>query len=135
MDTLDFGTETNDLFTELSLYILGLIYAAHFALPPSPNSPSITEKFIWLQYKNPESGLYKKGPSDFYHVFYWIVVFTFLRDAAMQYVFIPCAKYGGVKTYKGLVRFAEQAWLMVYYTAFWLLGMVCAVTETFYAHC
>ena len=44
----------------------------------------------------------------------------------MQYVFIPCAKYGGVKTYKGFVRFAEQAWLMVYYTAFWLLGMVCA---------
>lgn len=52
-------------------------------------------------------------------------MFTLLRDAAMRYVFMPFAQYGGVKTYKGLVRFAEQAWIMVYYTVFWVLGMVC----------
>ncbi|RPB24351.1 longevity assurance proteins LAG1/LAC1 [Terfezia boudieri ATCC MYA-4762] len=108
---------------KLSLYILGTIYAAYFVLPSTPNSPSIADKLIWLQYKNPATGGYLKGPADFYHVFYWIVVFTFLRDAAMRYIFMPYAQYGGVKTYKGLVRFAEQAWLMVYYTVFWVLGM------------
>lgn len=115
---------------ELSLYILGIIHAAYFVLPSTPNSPSIADKLIWLQYKNPVTGEYLKGPADFYHVFYWIVVFTFLRDATMRYVFMPYAQYGGVKTYKGLVRFAEQAWLMVYYIVFWALGMVCILSRS-----
>ncbi|KAF8463832.1 TLC domain-containing protein [Kalaharituber pfeilii] len=107
----------------LSLTILGIIHAADYVLPSSPSSPSITQKISSLNYYNPATGQYKKGPADLYLVFYWIVVFTLLRDAAMQYLFKPYAKYGGIQTYKELVRFAEQAWLMVYYIVFWTLGM------------
>ena len=112
------------LHTELSLYILGFIHAAHFILPSSTSCPSVPNKLIHLQYFNPVTRKYNKGTGDYYLVFYWIVLFTLLRDATMQYVLQPYAKYRGVKTYKGLVRFAEQAWLMIYYSIFWVLGMV-----------
>jgi hypothetical protein len=58
-------------------------------------------------------------------VSYWIVVFTGLRAAVMDYVLMPFAKNGGVKTPRDQTRFAEQAWLLIYYSVFWTIGMVC----------
>jgi hypothetical protein len=52
-------------------------------------------------------------------------MFTFLRATAMDYIFTPLARRGGISTKRGLIRFAEQAWLLVYYSVFWTLGMVC----------
>jgi acyl-CoA-dependent ceramide synthase len=57
-------------------------------------------------------------------VFYWVVIFTGLRAAAIDYVLIPLAKMGGARTTRTQTRFAEQAWLLVYYSVFWTLGMV-----------
>lgn len=57
-------------------------------------------------------------------VSYWVVIFTGLRAAVMDYILMPLAKKGGVKTERDKIRFAEQAWLMVYYCVFWPLGMV-----------
>jgi acyl-CoA-dependent ceramide synthase len=57
-------------------------------------------------------------------VSFWIVVFTGLRAAVMDYVLIPLAKRGGVKTERDQTRFTEQAWLLIYYSVFWPLGMV-----------
>jgi hypothetical protein len=44
-------------------------------------------------------------------VFYWIVVFTGLRAAVMDYLLTPFAKKAGAKTERDQTRFAEQAWL------------------------
>jgi acyl-CoA-dependent ceramide synthase len=52
-------------------------------------------------------------------------VFTGLRAAVMDYALTPFAKMRGIKTQKDTTRFAEQAWLLVYYSVFWTLGMVC----------
>jgi len=57
-------------------------------------------------------------------VSYWIVVFTGLRAAVMDYLLKPLAKKGGVKTERDQTRFAEQAWLLIYCSVFWTLGMV-----------
>jgi acyl-CoA-dependent ceramide synthase len=51
-------------------------------------------------------------------------VFTGLRAAVMDYILMPLAKKGGVKTFRDQTRFAEQAWLLVFYSVFWPLGMV-----------
>lgn len=59
-------------------------------------------------------------------VFYWIVLFTGLRASLMDYVLKPFAQWAGVEKKKDLVRFSEQAWLLIYYSVFWSIGMVSA---------
>jgi acyl-CoA-dependent ceramide synthase len=77
-----------------------------------------------MSYYNPETQEYGRGWDDMYFVFFWIVLVTGLRAAVMDYVLMPFGKWGGVKTKKGVVRFAEQGWLVVYCSIFWSLGMV-----------
>jgi acyl-CoA-dependent ceramide synthase len=89
-----------------------------------PRARRHTRKFFELSYYNPESGEYCAGWNDAWMVSYWIVVFTGLRAAVMDYALLPLAKKGGVKSEKDQTRFAEQAWLLVYYSVFWTLGMV-----------
>lgn len=57
-------------------------------------------------------------------VLFWTVVFTGLRASIMDYVLMPLAEKGGVKSERDRTRFAEQAWLLIYYSVFWTLGMV-----------
>ena len=89
-----------------------------------PRARRHTRKFFELSYYNPESGEYCAGWNDAFMVFYWIVIFTGLRAAIMDYVLMPFAKMLGVKTARDQTRFVEQAWLLVYYSVFWTLGMV-----------
>ena len=89
-----------------------------------PRARRHTRKFFELSYYNPDSGEYCAGWNDAWMVFYWIVVFTGLRAAVMDYLLTPFAKKAGAKTERDQTRFAEQAWLLVYYSVFWTLGMV-----------
>jgi hypothetical protein len=57
-------------------------------------------------------------------VLLWIVVFTGLRAAVMDYVLKPFAQWAGVTNNKTQTRLAEQAWMLLYYIVFWTLGMV-----------
>ncbi|KAL8788143.1 MAG: hypothetical protein Q9195_007451 [Heterodermia aff. obscurata] len=56
-------------------------------------------------------------------VFYWIIVFTGLRATVMDYILVPLAQLAGIEKKKEKVRFAEQAWIFLYSSAFWSLGM------------
>ena len=42
----------------------------------------------------------------------------------MEYVFYPLAQNAGITKKKEKIRFAEQAWVFVYDSTFWTLGMV-----------
>lgn len=42
----------------------------------------------------------------------------------MEYVLAPFARMQGVTKKKDQVRFTEQAWLLVYYSVFWTMGVV-----------
>jgi acyl-CoA-dependent ceramide synthase len=56
-------------------------------------------------------------------VLYWVVIFTGLRAAVMEYILMPLAK-AKIVTKRDQARFSEQAWLLVYYSIFWTIGMV-----------
>ncbi|CAG8624354.1 5893_t:CDS:2 [Paraglomus brasilianum] len=84
------------------------------------------EKFLFIKYRDPETGLYAKGKDDIYFVSFWVIVFTFLRAAVMEHLLIPIAKKEGIKT---TTRFAEQGWLFIYYSTSWTLGMVSENTD------
>ncbi|KAL3418953.1 longevity-assurance protein [Phlyctema vagabunda] len=104
----------------LSVNLLVLLALTHICFPRARHH---TRKFIELSYYNPDSGEYYLGWNDAWMVFHWIVVFTGLRASVMDYILQPIAVWGGVKTQRDQIRFAEQAWLCIYYSVFWTLGM------------
>jgi acyl-CoA-dependent ceramide synthase len=63
------------------------------------------------------------GSDDLPFVLLWVVMFTGIRAAIMDYILHPLARAGGIKSQKGAARFAEQAWLLIYCSCFWSLGM------------
>lgn len=89
-----------------------------------PRARRHTRKFFQLSYYNSSSGRYTIGWDDLPLVFYWIVVFTGLRAAVLDYILEPLAGMAGIDKKKDKVRFAEQAWIITYDSAFWSLGMV-----------
>ncbi|KAL2350100.1 TLC domain-containing protein [Cryomyces antarcticus] len=104
----------------LSVNLLLLLTLTHVSFP---RARWRTRKFFELSYYDASSGLYVQGWDDFCLVSLWIVVFTGLRAAVMDYVLIPFARWGGIEKKKARIRFAEQAWLFLYYVMFWSLGM------------
>jgi acyl-CoA-dependent ceramide synthase len=42
----------------------------------------------------------------------------------MDYALVPMARKCGIYKKKATIRFAEQAWLVLYYATFWTLGTV-----------
>ena len=51
-------------------------------------------------------------------------MFTGMRAAVMSYILLPLAGALEIRKTKKKVRFAEQAWLFLYYLVFWSIGMV-----------
>lgn len=90
-----------------------------------PRARHHTRKFWRLSYHNPSSQKYALGWDDSFLVAFWLVVFTCLRAVVMDYVLTPLAYLLGLKNQKDKTRFAEQAWVLIYDSTFWSLGMVC----------
>lgn len=111
-----------DTLLGLSINILLLLLLTHTFFPTLRPR---TAQFFTLSYYNAETGLYTQGWNDFKLVSFWIIVFTGLRAATMDYLLIPLARWHGITKKKVAIRYAEQAWLLIYYSAFWGLGMVC----------
>jgi len=106
--------------TGIALNILGLLFCSHLFFPQARHH---TQKFFRISYFNPATGKFALGWDDIFFVFYWIIVFTGLRCAAMEYVLAPVAGACGINKKKAKIRFAEQAWIMLYPTMCWSTGM------------
>jgi acyl-CoA-dependent ceramide synthase len=104
----------------ISLNLLTLLVLTHTFFP---RARSHTDKFFHMSYYNPDTNMYGCGTDDLPFVLLWTVIFTGVRVAIMEYMLDPLARLGGIRTKKGLDRFKEQAWLIVYYTVSWSLGM------------
>ncbi|CAG8556677.1 3242_t:CDS:2 [Diversispora eburnea] len=101
---------------EFPLIILTILGSAYLLKVPG------SEKFFFLQNKNPNTGLYRKSKDDAYFISFWVILFTLLRAFIMDYILIPLAKMGGIRNDKR-TRFAEQGWSFLYYSVFWTIGM------------
>jgi acyl-CoA-dependent ceramide synthase len=111
-----------ELSAGLSVNLLIILALTHTCFPKARRH---CRKFFELSYYNQESGEYTIGWDDACMVLYWIVLFTGLRAFFIDYVLLPLAQHAGIQKKKDLMRFAEQAWLLIYCMAFWSLGMVC----------
>jgi len=113
----------------LSINLLALLFLTHACFP---RVRTHTRQFFVLSYYNPDTGKYSLGLNDAWMVSYWVVIFTGLRAAVMDYILMPLAKKGGVKTERDQTRFSEQAWLLVYCSVFWTLGMYILVNSDYW---
>lgn len=105
----------------LSINCLLLLALTHIIFPTLRLR---TSQFFYLSYYEPQTGRYATGWDDLKSVSFWIVVFTALRAGFMDYILVPYARWVGISKKKATIRFAEQAWLLIYYAVFWSLGMV-----------
>ncbi|RGP74665.1 sphingosine n-acyltransferase lag1 [Fusarium sporotrichioides] len=92
---------------------------------------TFTEKFISLSYLNPETEEYGVGLSDNYLVAVLIVLLTGLRDGTMRFILGPIASVWGLSKDKSM-RFKEQAWLFIYYSTCWSVGMYIYATSPYW---
>ena len=84
----------------------------------------MTAKFFQLSHLNPRTGKYAASSDDFCFMAFWFTLFTGLRAGVMDHILEPLARRRGVAKAKDVTRFAEQAWLAIYCSVFWPLGMV-----------
>ncbi|CAI4211212.1 unnamed protein product [Parascedosporium putredinis] len=82
----------------LAFNLIALLLLAHAFIP---KARPVTGKFFTYSYHNPTTGKYGVGYDDGYFITFCIILFTGLRASTMD----------------------EQAWLLVYYTIFWPLGL------------
>ena len=114
-------TETCLIISGISVSLLSALFLAHSSYP---NARHHTRKFFQISYYNPKTGNFALGWDDIFFVFYWIVVFTGMRCAVMDYILTPAASWAGIRKKKVRTRFAEQAWILLYPGVFWFIGMV-----------
>lgn len=107
--------------TGLSLIAIVLILLTPICLG---NSQLHTPDFYELSYYNAKTNQYATGQKDLCFVGFWIVLLTGMRAALMEYMLAPLAKRWGISTKKQQTRFAEQAWMIIYYNISWPIGLV-----------
>lgn len=111
----------------LSLNFIILLGMCH-AIFPSLRSK--TRACFALSYPTETPGMYGQGPRDMYLVVSCVVYFTALRAFMLDYVLMPLAGYCGIGRRKGRVRFAEQAYMLLYYTTYWFWGLALFIQDT-----
>lgn len=69
--------------------------------------------------------------SDAFFVVFYFVLFWFLRDASIRWVWEPLAGRFGITSKRAVARFAEQGWALLYFSVFWSIGMVSLPPSSF----
>ncbi|KAK6208097.1 Sphingosine N-acyltransferase lag1 [Pestalotiopsis sp. IQ-011] len=109
--------------------LLALLFLTHMLMP---KARPYTTRFFTLSHYDADTGLYTTGPGDNYFIAFCIVLFTGLRAGCMENVLAPLAKLWGISKKKDMTRFAEQAWLLIYYLVFWPLGFYLYYKSPYY---
>ncbi|KOS22260.1 Sphingosine N-acyltransferase lag1 [Escovopsis weberi] len=105
--------------TGISLSIFGALFLCY----QFPQTQRFAVKFFALSYHNAKTGRYAIGYDDFYFMAFFFVLFTGLRSACMHHVLQPLARYLGLSGQKQVTRFAEQSYMLMYYSCYWPMGM------------
>ena len=113
------------LATELLEHQLGLCVNAMLVVLISyflfPDLRDKTGGFFMLSY--PLDGLYGMGPQDLKLVLGFVVFFTAIRAASLDYLLKQLAIRLGITKLKTQIRFAEQSYMIFYYTLYWSWGL------------
>jgi len=113
-----------------SLKLIVLVLAAYasleYSLPAGTANP--LAPFVFISYPlTREAGEsrapYSKGPLDACFLLFYIIVFSFVRQSITEFVVRPFARRLGIKTESKQLRFMEQAYAAIYFSASGALGL------------
>jgi acyl-CoA-dependent ceramide synthase len=113
-----------------SLKLIVLVLAAYSGLestlPEGTDNP--LAPFVFISYPlTKEAGEarthYTKGPLDVCFLLFYIIVFSFVRQSITEYIVRPFARRLGIRTESKQLRFMEQAYAAIYFTASGTLGL------------
>lgn len=90
------------------------LLATFFLLPAGSAVHETLARGILLSYHIPGTDQYGKGVNDFYFVFFYSLVFTFLREFIMTCILKPLASACGVRREAKQKRFMEQTYATLY---------------------
>ncbi|KAH8435077.1 Sphingosine N-acyltransferase lag1 [Aspergillus melleus] len=114
---------------ELSAACVAICLFTHLS---GPDARSYTSKLFFISHYSASRGTYAIGGDDFYFIAFCIVFFTGLRAAIMKHILAPLARYWRISRAKDVNRFAEQGWLLCYYSVLWTLGMYIYCTSNYF---
>ncbi|KAG8926480.1 hypothetical protein FRC02_008856 [Tulasnella sp. 418] len=93
----------------------------------SPEAHNPFKYFITIQYRVPDSAdddpRYQKGYGDLAFLFYYVIVFTFIRQTITIHFFRPLALRLGIRREAKIDRFAEQGYAIAYFSVFGSAGI------------
>lgn len=105
----------------------------------TPSTPNPFSYFLFISHRVPLSAVllsepsaalsgdtirYQKGYGDLAFLAFYIVVFSCLRQTTTLYVFLPFAKWWGIKNERKQERFVEQGYALLYWGSAGLFGLV-----------
>lgn len=128
-DTVRFLTTPKLPATSLKiLAIVVLLWATWEVLAPSLTNPFAALLFVSHQVptSSAEDPRYQKGYLDLVFVSFYIVVWSFVRQAITIWGFKPLARWYGIRKEGKLDRFGEQGYAVVYFAFTGLWGLVSA---------
>jgi acyl-CoA-dependent ceramide synthase len=102
-----------------------VVLISHFLFPDLRDK---TGGFFMLSYLLDD--LYGIGPQDLKLVLGFMVFFTATRAASLDYILSPMAARLGITNTKTQTRFAEQSYMIIYYTFYWSWGLRLFVHHT-----
>ncbi len=111
------------------LAIVVLLWATWEVLAPSLTNPFAP--LLFVSHRVPTSSAddprYQKGYLDLVFVLFYIVVWSFVRQAITVWGFKPLARWYGIHKEGKLDRFGEQGYAVVYFAFTGLWGLVSAM--------
>jgi acyl-CoA-dependent ceramide synthase len=94
-----------------------------------PDRPNPLDPFVKISYPLPrtltESNTrYGKGALDLCFLSFYVIVFSFTRQASFEYLIKPLARYHNLRSETKMLRFQEQAYTCLYMGFFATVGLV-----------
>ncbi|GAA5846750.1 hypothetical protein JCM11251_004224, partial [Rhodosporidiobolus azoricus] len=94
-----------------------------FAPGANPLSPLLFISYPLAREPGDEAQRYGKGPLDLAFLSFYIIVFSFFRQSITEFLIRPFARSLGLKSESKVVRFMEQAYAVVYFSASGAFGL------------
>lgn len=109
----------------LILLVLALWLPCRALHLDNPLNPFITISYR-LPWRNEDDGerRYGKGVKDILFLAFYVLVFSFVRQAALKYVITPLAYKAGIRGRRKIERFVEQGYAFMYWTTSSVVGLV-----------
>lgn len=98
---------------------------------PNPLTPFITISYPLASLPtDADPQYYGKGPKDICFLLFYVVVFSFTRQAVTEWLLRPFAKFCGIRGHSKTMRFLEQGYAFVYFASFSAANLVSQLFQT-----